>query len=60
MPEEEKVFKDLIQTKYYSLSENLIGQKAKYILINQSDFEIINLDNEIFIKKMIMSIIGKE
>lgn len=51
MPEEEKVFKDLIQTKYYSLSENLIGQKAKYILINQSDFEIINLDNEIFIKK---------
>lgn len=51
MSEEEKVLQNLIRKKYYDLREVLVGQKAKYILINQSDFEIINFDNGIFIKK---------
>ena len=36
--------------KYYGLSKRLVGQNAKFILKNQSSFEIINFENEFFIK----------
>ena len=43
MTEEEKSYRKLNRTKYYGLSERLVGENAKYILKNESDLEIINL-----------------
>ena len=50
MTEEEKNFRKLYRSKYYGLSERLVGENAKYILKNESNFEIINFENEFFIK----------
>ena len=54
MTEEEKKFRNLYRIKEYGLLERLvgqlIGQKAKYILKNESDLEIVNFDNEFLIK----------
>ena len=50
MEEEMKNFRKLCHFKYYGLSKRLIGQKAKYILKNESNFEIINFDDEFLIK----------
>ena len=48
--EGKKIFRKLCRFKYYGLSTKLIGQKAKYILKNESNFEIINFDDEFLIK----------
>ena len=50
MTEEEKSYRKLNRTKYYGLSERLVGENAKYILKNESDLEIINFENEFFLK----------
>ena len=54
MTEKEKSFRNIYRIKKYGLFESLairlIGQKAKYILKNESDLEIINFENEIFFK----------
>ena len=50
MTEEEKNFRKIYRSKYYGLSERLVGENAKYILKNESDLEIINFDNEFFLK----------
>ena len=34
----------------YGISERLVGQQAKYILKNESNFDIINFEEEFFIK----------
>ena len=41
---------NISRSKYYGLSKRLVGQNAKFILKNQSNFEIINFENEFFIK----------
>jgi len=41
---------NISRCKYYGLSKRLVGQNAKFILRNQSNFEIINFENEFFIK----------
>ena len=33
----------IYRSKYYGISKGLVGQNAKFILINESNFEIINL-----------------
>ena len=50
MTEEEKAFRNIYRSKYYGLSERLVGENAKYILKNESDLEIINFDDEFLIK----------
>ena len=40
----------LYRLNYYGLSKMLAGKTAKFILINQSSFEIINFEDEFFIK----------
>ena len=47
---EQKSLWKLCHTKCYGLSKRLTGEKAKYILKNESNFEIINFDDEFFIK----------
>ena len=49
----EKQVRNFYRFKYYGISKRLVGQNAKYILINVSNFEIINFEDEIFIKKEI-------
>ena len=41
---------NISRCKYYGLSKRLVGQNAKFVLKNQSNFEIINFENEFFIK----------
>ena len=41
-----KIFK----CKYYGLSKRLVGQTAKFTLKNESNFEIINFEDEFFVK----------
>ena len=50
MTENQKEIRNIYRKKYYGLSYRLAGQKAKYILINSSSFEIINFEDEHFIK----------
>ena len=50
MTEEEKNYRKLYRSKYYGLSERLVGENAKYILKNESDLEIINFETEFFLK----------
>ncbi len=38
------------RVKYYGLSKRLVGQMAKFTLKNESNFEIINFENEFLIK----------
>ena len=53
MTQGEKQVRNFYRFKYYGISKRLVGQNAKYILINSSNFEIINFEDEIFIKKEI-------
>ena len=50
MTENQKEMRNIYRRKYYGLSYRLVGQKAKYILVNSSHFEIINFEDEFFIK----------
>ena len=40
----------IYRSKYYGISKRLVGQNAKFILINESNFEIINFTDEFFLK----------
>ena len=51
MTQGQKEIYNIYRYKYYGLNKRLVGQNAKYILINESNFEIINFEEEIFIKK---------
>ena len=42
--------KKMTKVKYYGLSKRLVGQNAKFTLKNESNFEIINFENEFLIK----------
>ena len=42
--------KDISKARIYGLSKRLVGQTAKYTLKNLSNFEIINFENEFFVK----------
>ena len=42
--------KDISKARIYGLSKRLVGQTAKYTLKNWSNFEIINFENEFFLK----------
>ena len=42
--------KKITKVKYYGLSKRLVGQNAKFTLKNESNFEIINFENEFLIK----------
>jgi len=44
--EQKKIFKE----NYYGISKTLVGQKAKYVLNNKSNYEIINFEDKFFIK----------
>ena len=46
----QREIKSIYFSKIYGLSKRLVGQNAKYILINSSSYEIINFDSEFFIK----------
>ena len=48
--ENQKNILNIFRKKFYGLSHTLVGLNAKYILINSSNFEIINFDDEFFIK----------
>ena len=50
LTESQKVLKNIYRRKIYGLPERLVGQKGKYILVNVSSFEIINFEDEFFIK----------
>ena len=50
MTPKQKEMRNIYRRKSYGLSGGLMGQKAKYILINYSNFEIINFEEEFFIK----------
>ena len=50
MSEDEIALRKIYRSKYYGISGRLVGQKAKYILKNESNFEIINFDEEFFVK----------
>ena len=52
MTENQKEMRNICRRKSYGLSERLAGQKGKYILVNASSFEIINFENEFFIKNI--------
>ena len=43
LSKDEKEMRTLYRSKYYGISKRLVGQSAKFILINESNFEIINL-----------------
>jgi len=51
MSTDEKIFRNIYRIKEYGLSDILFGEKAKYILKNESNFEIINFENEFLYKK---------
>ena len=42
--------RNISRTKFYGLSNIFVGQNAKFTLKNQSNFEIINFENEFFVK----------
>ena len=50
MTKEKQSLWKLCHSKYYGLPKRLMGEKAKFILKNESNFEIINFDDEFFIK----------
>ena len=50
LSEDEKVLRKVSRSDLYGISRRLYGQKAKYILKNESNFEIINFEEEFFIK----------
>jgi len=53
MTEGQKAIRNFYRVKYYGISKRLVGQNAKYILINLSNFEIIHFEEELFLKKEI-------
>ena len=48
--EDAKAFRNISRKNNYGLSRRLSGENAKYILKNESDLEIINFENEFFLK----------
>ena len=50
MTEGEKKLRKIYREKKYGLSKVLSGQRAKFILINKSNLEIINFEDEFFIQ----------
>ena len=50
LTEGQKELRNIYRRKYYGLPERLVGQNGKYILVNISSFEIINFEDEFFIK----------
>ena len=46
----QKELRNIFRKKFYGLSQTLVGLNAKYILINSSNFEIINFEDEFFPK----------
>ena len=46
----EKEQQRMSKVNYYGIYKTLVGQKAKYILKNKSNYEIINFKDEFFIK----------
>ena len=50
MTQAQREIKSIYFSKIYGISKRLVGQNAKYILINASNYEIINFDEEFFIK----------
>ena len=50
LTDEEKNLRKFHRYKSYGIKKVLMGQNAKFTLINSSDFEIINFDDEIFTK----------
>ena len=50
MTEGEKKFRKIYREKKYGLSKLLSGQRAKFIIINKSNFDIINFEDEFFIQ----------
>ena len=51
MTENEKNLRSLYRWKSYGISKRLVGQYAKFILKNYSNFEIINFKEDIFERK---------
>ena len=51
MTNDEKEIRTIYKISYYGLSKRLVGQNAKFILINESNYEIINFKDEFFIKR---------
>ena len=52
MTQNQTEMRNFYRRKSYGLSHRLVGQKAKYILVNSSNFEIINFEEQFFIKKL--------
>ena len=52
MTQNQKEMRNFYRRKSYGLSHRLVGQKAKYILVNSSNFEIINFEEQFFVKKL--------
>ena len=50
LSKDEKDMRTIYRRKYYGISKRLVGQNAKFILINESNFEIINFTEEFFLK----------
>ena len=50
MTEGQKAIRKIYRCKYYGLSNRLVGETAKFILKNTSNFEIINFENEFLLK----------
>ena len=50
MTEGEKKLRKIYRNKSYGLTKLLAGQKAKFTLLNKSNFEIINFEDEFFIQ----------
>ena len=50
LTEGEKKLRKIYKSDFYGISSNIKGQKAKFTLKNNSDYEIINFKDEIFIK----------
>ena len=46
----EKEQKKIFKVNYYGIYKTLVGQNAKYVLKNKSNYEIINFEDEFFIK----------
>ena len=48
--ENQKEMRNIYRRKSYGISYRLVGQIARYILVNVSNFEIMNFEDEFFIK----------
>lgn len=51
LTEGEKKERNFCRCKFYGIKKYVQNQNAKFTLINESDFEIINFDNDFLVKK---------